>query len=697
MSEHLALFAQYRLDIQALERMNAKNRDQFYEHALEWNWNEVGEVYFSPPLSLPTPEGGDSELERLIPPPIGADKSFDSLREEMMRFARCQMCLVDLVSISSRGPQLAVVETAGMVDQYGGLITTNPTVPQAVLSEVRGRLDNKLPKNNRFLGYYYAMADSELYAGQADLLYRIEKHSQEVRSLHLFRHSLRFEQTGFRYRCKSLVFFETDPLLSGNNRLEGLMQPETSDLALSLLEGFERRALTPTVESEVFKPLPGAKKLLESLQKAERERIKLLEERKKKELKERERITALERRKKELEERKKIQDVQGEAVGLPPVAFEPLKASAAAEQSFGELLAIDPDLVGAMQTYLEEGHNLLLVGPPGCGKTFLATLLADRMGGRKRIFVRTPEEAAREYRCVTDTELCRPDRCAKYSQCFADGGTNYSFATADARWSSLDVVGGLRAQPGEGLRYGWTHGVVAKAVLAFEKSERESGKPHYLILDEFNRANQDEAFGRLFTLLENTYRSSLPLSTFEENGERDLYIPEGFRIIATMNDQDSRSLFPVGSALMRRFLRVDIGIPVLERPWMDKQSFPRESLEKLYAFVGEAADWSGRGRRSDEDNSAVRMPTPRSYDGKVLDAPLERVRSFYPLGTSFVLDALRLSQRGLPLDRALADRVVPQLSGLSRDQLERLGKTALSLSLPLTQAGLERLWLEGAF
>ena len=238
--------------------------------------------------------------------------------------------------------------------------------------------------------------------------------------------------------------------------------------------------------------------------------------------------------------------------------------------------------------------------------------------------------------------------------------------------------------------------MVAKAVLAFEKSEAESGKPHYLILDEFNRANQDEAFGRLFTLLETTYRSSLPLSTAEENGERDLYIPEGFRIIATMNDQDSRSLFPVGSALMRRFLRVDIGIPALERPWMDKQNFPKESLEKLYAFVGEAADWSGRGRRGDEEGS-VRMPTPRAYDGKALEAPLERVRSFYPLGTSFVLDALRLSQRGLPLDRALADRVVPQLSNLSRDQLERLGKTASSLSLPLTQAGLERLWLEGAF
>src|SRR5205085_2309167 len=90
---------------------------------------------------------------------------------------------------------------------------------------------------------------------------------------------------------------------------------------------------------------------------------------------------------------------------------------------------------------------------------------------------------------------------------------------------------------------------------------RRSGRPHYLIIDEFNRANQERAFGELFTLLEYRDRPILPAARLGRAA--DLFLPEAFRLIGTLNADDRNTLYEVGQALRRRFALVEIGLPNL--------------------------------------------------------------------------------------------------------------------------------------
>ncbi len=669
---HLGVLAQYRLEAQVFERLKPASQALFHQYLEPWGWILVNETYFSPPLSLPIPELSKSELTLDLEPPAPLDKIIKPLLEELKALCRVQFCLIDLVSVSSRGPQMARVESTAMADRYGSSFHLNPLIPPPITYPIRSLPEYRNPQNRtRFNGYFYVLADTEVLGGHSDLLYRSSSRSLEVRSLDVFLHGLSQEGTTCHYTCKRLVSFQHDPTQAAHNHLERMNQPELRDVCLSLLEGIDRQKWSNDHDLPPYLASKEAKGLLESIQKHDQERIKKDEESLRKNRREQERKALEERRRIELEEIQQQHQQKAKAQGLSKLGFVPRSAPLPPPPASVPDLAIDPELIHSLKTYLQEGMNLLLVGPPGCGKTYLATWLAAQMCGSNQKFIRTEAEVAGEFRCVHEPKLCHPERCARYTECFVPQGDNFTFITADARWTSLDVVGGLRAQPGQGLNYGYEPGVVTRAAQAHQLSEKQTGRPHYLVLDEFNRANQDEAFGRLFTLLDRAYRQKMPLSSLQENGVADFFMPDGFRIIATMNDQDSRSLYPVGSALGRRFVRVNVGLPEFERTWMHTQGFAKTALEPLYAFVGEATDF-------------------KTHTG-------ERVRSFYPLGTSLVLECLQLSSKGISLDRVIADKVVAQLVGLGRDKLERLTQTAQSQNLPLTQSRLENLSWDQTF
>ena len=311
-----------------------------------------------------------------------------------------------------------------------------------------------------------------------------------------------------------------------------------------------------------------------------------------------------------------------------------------------------PETVNQVLTHFKSGRNVMLYGEPGTGKTALATLLLQQL-------------------------------------CGTEGDTpNFAIVTANAEWSNFEVIGGI--SPDDKGGYYFKDGYVSDAARQCEKSMQESGRPHYLVIDEFNRANIDEAFGKLFTVFE--YRDKQPLLTHKETGGAPFMMPPEFRIIGTMNTQDKNTLFNVGHALMRRFAFVEIGLPDREDEYRRMPEFVFHKLEKLgiaperpEGISVEELDWFSEEKFDfyDEDGSLF-----AAY-GKLMDfleeeePPTQRdeevprgVRTFRRIGPASIIDSMLtlFNSRGqYDLEKALQDviraNIMPSLEGLEKNEL----------------------------
>jgi hypothetical protein len=168
-----------------------------------------------------------------------------------------------------------------------------------------------------------------------------------------------------------------------------------------------------------------------------------------------------------------------------------------------------------------------------------------------------------------------------------------------------------------------------------------------LIIDELNRANLDEAFGDVFTLLDLDYRTSKPLTYADD----DVHVPLSFRILATMNTYDQAQLFSLGYAFRRRFAFVNVpslltpssslattlGIELspTEAPELDEGDQSLVTLVKEEAINGMTLGSNGQGV-CDNDVATI---TPEYASEDTLREALEEVQSNDSLRTGR-LDAI---------------------------------------------------------
>jgi MoxR-like ATPase/predicted RNA-binding protein len=319
-------------------------------------------------------------------------------------------------------------------------------------------------------------------------------------------------------------------------------------------------------------------------------------------------------------------------------------------------LLIDGSIIEEIVMHLASGRHVLLAGPVGTGKTRLSQLIPG----------------------IFWTENC---------------GYFGDVRTATADWTTQDVIGGISPKisdnPINPITYEIDNGCVTDTVL--ENYEKESRKTEntirhtsvhtvndekkqfhgtWLVIDEFNRADIDKAFGQLFTALEYGVLKIQDIHT--EKTIRSIKIPKDYRIIGTLNTADKHYLFNLSDALKRRFAYVEISIPEkdkkLEMFLAAKNALKELDQEKLQDIIKIEKD----SEDFDFISESLKEKLGNGYNA------LEIVRSFKPLGTAILKliyqNLITAEKIGLDnsFDHAINANIIPQLETIPKPTIKIL-------------------------
>jgi 5-methylcytosine-specific restriction protein B len=202
-----------------------------------------------------------------------------------------------------------------------------------------------------------------------------------------------------------------------------------------------------------------------------------------------------------------------------------------------------------LKSMLEQKRQVILEGPPGSGKTYVAELFA-------RYFTDNPLEGEADDRLVV----------VQFHQ-------SYGYE---------DFVQGIRPVTNElgQLEYRVQDGIFKRLCT---RAEKDKERNYVILIDEINRGNISRIFGELLLLLE--YRDRQTLLPYARPNDPLFSIPPNVYLIGTMNTTD-RSLAQIDYALRRRFYFyrlspvVDGQAPVLAR-WLEKQDLSPDARQQL--------------------------------------------------------------------------------------------------------------------